>query len=154
MQVLGIDTVLDQPMSSRVVLACQSSDVDSAYLWMSSMKKSFKNLKSEDLELLVARQSTSRAVKNPMSGSVKIHIFLLVASVSGLIIWLWAMFQTSHSRHLLSGVGMKKVANSLDNILELLAYPVLMFLVILAIYASQRLLKAYSLASRPDKRRS
>lgn len=117
------------------------------------MKRSFKNLKPEDLELLVSRD-TSNHKKSAITASVKFHIFLFAVGVLGSMGCLWAMFFTSHSEEVANNLGMQRFANSLENILQLLEYPFLMFTIILAVYAAQQLYRAYAEASNPSYRGS
>lgn len=103
----------------------------------------------DDLELLISHNSQRRA-NSGLSGRVKWYGFLLIIGLAGSAACLWAMFYTSHSEQVAHNLGMTKVANSLENVLELLAFPVLMFMVILSVYALQRLYKIYLLANNPS----
>ena len=61
------------------------------------------------------------------------------------------MLYTSHSEAVAERLGMARVANSLENILDLLALPVLLFSVVLTLYALQRLYRLYRQISYPDR---
>ena len=100
----------------------------------------------DDFELLV---SHNRKRHTPSSARLKWYLALLVAGIVGSAGCLWAMFYTSRSEAVAHKLGLTRVANSLENILDLLALPVLMFTVILTIYASQRLYRIYKEANDP-----
>lgn len=109
----------------------------------------------DNLELLISHSSQGRS-HSGLSGRVKWYGALLIFGLAGSAACLWAMFYTSDSEQMAHNLGMTRVANSLENILELLAFPVLMFTVILSVYAVQRLYKIYLLANDPSlgKRRN
>lgn len=104
---------------------------------------------ADNLELLISHSSQGRS-HSGVSGRVKWYAALLTFGLAGSAACLWAMFYTSHGEQIAHDLGMTKVANSLENILELLALPVLMFTVILSVYALQRLYKMYLLANDPS----
>ena len=112
-------------------------------------------LKDDDLELLVVRnkQMRHRAGAGGLGGRVKWYGALLLVGLVGSASCLWAMFYTSHSEEVAHKLGMTRVANSLENILDLLAFPVLMFTVILSVYSVERLYRLYQLANDPAGRR-
>lgn len=101
------------------------------------------------MELLVPREQRAKRVKR-FSGRVRWYAGLLIVGVFGSIGCLLAMFYTSHSENVAYKLGLTRVANSLENVLELLAWPVLMFMVILSIYALQRLHQLYKVANDPE----
>ena len=120
------------------------------------MKKSLKVIENEPpgerdkMELLVPR-SKSRIPRGSSFGSrVKLHLVLFVIGIVGTACCLWAMLDTHNSKTKMQELGLHKVANSLDSILALLAYPVLMFTAILAVYAGQQLFRLYCFANNPE----
>lgn len=64
---------------------------------------------------------------------------------------LFAIFNTEHSASKIEELGMQRVANSLDNILETLAFPILLFFLILTLFALQRIFLDLRAASDPDR---
>ena len=104
--------------------------------------------KRDDLELLVSHSSQVPR-QSGLSGRVKWYGALLFLGLTGSAGCLWAMFNTSHSEEMAHRMGMTRVANSLENVLDLLAFPVLMFTVILSVYSTQRLYQIYRLANDP-----
>lgn len=104
--------------------------------------------KRDNLELLVSHNSQVRR-QSGLSGRVKWYGALLLFGLIGSAGCLWAMFYTSHSEEMAHNLGMTRVANSLENVLDLLAFPVLMFTVILSVYSTQRLYQIYRLANDP-----
>lgn len=119
-------------------------------------KKSSKNLEHNEMEFLVSHD-TEKRTSSGISTHVWVHCFLLVIGLVGSICCIWAMLYTSQSEEVVYNLGLQKVANSMENILSLLAYPVLLFTVILTAYAVQQLYLAYRRANfldssrRPDK---
>jgi len=53
----------------------------------------------------------------------------------------------------MDGLGLHTMANSLENVLEILAYPVILFMVILTIYAGQQLYFQYRQVNDPQRYR-
>ena len=119
------------------------------------MNKSRVESEQDNLELLVSRnpQMRLRTSSGGLSGRLKWYSALLVLGLAGSAGCLWAMFYTAHSEEMAHKLGMTKVANSLESILDLLAFPVLMFTVILSVYAVERLYRIYQLANAPVGRR-
>lgn len=120
------------------------------------MKKSLKVIEDappvgrEDMELLVP-SNRSRTTRGSSFGSrVKLHLVLLAIGIVGTGSCLWAMLDTHDSKAKMQELGLHKVANSLDNILALLAYPVLMFTAILTVYAGQQLVRFYRISNNPE----
>ena len=103
----------------------------------------------QDMELLIRDRSSTRSHKNT-GIRVKLHLILLLIGVLGSSLCLWTMVNTAESQQKAQSLGLHRVAGSLENILSLLAYPVLMFLVILAMYAAQQLYRAYRIANDPE----
>ncbi len=120
------------------------------------MRKSLKVIdptppaKLEEMELLVSHDQNRRPKGSSLGARVKLHVVLLVLGILGSAGCLWAMLDTHDSKEKMQNLGLHKVANSLENILALLAYPVLMFTVILSVYAAQQLIRAYRMANDPD----
>jgi len=106
--------------------------------------------KREEMELLVSHDGARKPRASNFSAQIKLHIVLLLLGTLGTIGCLWAMLDTHNSKLKMQELGLHKVANSLDNILQLLAYPVLMFSVILTAYAAQQLFRAYRTANDPE----
>ena len=106
--------------------------------------------KQGDTELLVSHDRSRTSRGSSFGSRVKLHVILFVIGVVGSVSCLWAMLDTHDSKVKMQELGLHKVADSLENILELLAYPVLMFTVILAVYAAQQLFRFYQMASDPE----
>jgi TRAP-type C4-dicarboxylate transport system permease small subunit len=107
--------------------------------------------KEEELELLLShRRQSGRSGHPPVRARVRLHLVLLVIGLLGSMGCLWPMLYTSDSEKMAQNLGLYRVANSLENILSLLAFPVLMFMVILTIYAAQQLYRLYKEANDPD----
>lgn len=123
----------------------------------SRSSKSLKNLDTNEMEFLVSHDTEGRSSVS-ISTQVRMHIVLLLVGLIGTVACLWAMIYTSHSEEVVTNLGLGRVANSLDDILSLLAYPVLLFTVILTAYSTQQLYLAYRRANyldsggRPGKR--
>lgn len=105
----------------------------------------------QDFELLVPRDR-GKVTKHRSSGKSRLvlHASLFLIGLMSSIGCLWAMLYTSDSEEVAANLGLHRVANSLENILSLLAYPVLMFTVILTLYAVQQLYRLYKEAADPE----
>lgn len=108
------------------------------------------SLEHDEMEFLVSHDTDKRTTSG-ISTHVWVHCLLLVVGLVGSICCIWAMVYTSQSEEVVYNLGLQKVANSLENILSLLAYPVLLFTVILTVYAVQQLYLAYRRANFLDK---
>lgn len=95
-------------------------------------------------------RDTKQRTSTSVSLHVKIHIALLLIGLIGTIGCVWSMLYTSNAKTIANNFGLERVANSLENILTLLAYPVLMFTVILTVYSIQQLYLAHRRASYLD----
>lgn len=104
----------------------------------------------DEMELLLSRKSPAGKKGSSYTARLKFYGALLAMGLIGTVLCLWAMLDTSDSKQRIQSLGLHKVANSLDNILALLAYPVIMFTVILSIYASQQLYKVYKDVNDPS----
>ncbi len=119
------------------------------------MKKSLAVVKSKfsddpESELLIPRARGNAPSKRSLVKSrVKVHIILFTIGLLSSIGCLWMMLYPSDSQQVAKNLGLHRVANSLDNILSLLAYPVLMFMVILTLCAGQQLYRLYKEANDP-----
>jgi hypothetical protein len=102
------------------------------------MKKSFKDIDPQELELLVTR-SASASQGIALGKRAVFYMFLFILSLLAFLACMWAMLFTSDGEAVAERLGMQTVANVLDNALSLLAYPFLMFTGILCAYAIQQL---------------
>ena len=84
---------------------------------------------------------------------VRLHIVLLLIGLLGSASCIWAMVYTAHSEEVAAKLGLVRVANSLENVLSVLALPVLLFTIILSAYAIQQLYVAYRRANYLDSGR-
>lgn len=116
------------------------------------MKNKTNPARSDDFELLVSHRERQKDQRG-LGARAKWYAVFLVIGISGCIGCLWAMIYTSHSEEVAHRLGMTKVANSLDTLLEVLALPALLFFGVLSAYASQRLYQLYKLANNPVIRR-
>ena len=105
----------------------------------------------EHVELLVShsRPAGSRA-HTGMRARVQLHVILFIGGLSGSGMCLWAMLNTDRSEEVVQNLGFHRVANSMENILALLAYPFLMFTFVLTLYAAQQLYRLYREANNSD----
>lgn len=111
----------------------------------------------EEFGMLLAQKPGKREGKGSTARSrLVLHGSLFTIGLISSIGCLWAMLYTSRSEEVALNLGLHRVANSLENILSLLAYPVLMFTVILTLYAAQQLYRLYKEVSQvtsPHRRR-
>ncbi len=108
----------------------------------------------EEIEPLLSRSSAGRSTTGSTARSrLVFHGSLLGIGLTGSIACLWAMLYTSRGEEVAKNLGLHRVANSLENILSLLAYPVLMFSVILSLYAGQQLYRLYREVNQVDSSR-
>jgi len=105
---------------------------------------------NEKIELLVSKAAPSADGIPQMGSSIKFHLALLVFGVLGLTACLYAFFFTGSSAEAMGHLGMVRVANSLDNVLSVLAYPVMVLFGLLCAYAVQRLYSHYRRVNNPE----
>ncbi len=101
---------------------------------------------ANEMEFLFS-QNTKKHTTNRVSLHVQIHVALLVLGLLGSMACLWAMLYTSDTERVALKLGLERVANSLENVMSVLAIPALMFTVILTIYSIQQLYFAYRRAN-------
>ena len=103
------------------------------------------------MELLVShsRPAGSRP-HTDMRARVQLHLILFIVGLFGSGMCLWAMLNTDRSEEVVQTLGFHRVANRMENILELLAYPFLMLTVVLTLYAAQQLYRLYREANDPE----
>ena len=98
----------------------------------------------EEFGMLLSQKPGKRRTKGSSTRSrLVLHGSLFSIGLIGSIGCLGAMLYTSRSEEVAQNLGLHRVANSLENVLSLLAYPVLMFTVILTLYAAQQLYRLY-----------
>ncbi len=103
----------------------------------------------EEFGMLLAQKPANRQTKGSSTKSrLILHGSLFTIGLISSISCLAAMLYTSRGEEVAQNLGLHRVANSLENILSLLAYPVLMFTVILTLYAAQQLYRLYKEASQ------
>lgn len=109
----------------------------------------------DEFELLLRPEGRARGSGGKSSAKTRFvfHSSMFAIGLAGTAGCLWAMLYTSHSEEVAINMGLHRVANSLDNILSLLAYPVLMFTVILTLYAGQQLYRLYKEVTTIDSPR-
>lgn len=121
------------------------------------MKKALKIIdqadvaRREEMELLISHRPAQKSAAGSSVGArAKFYCIVFFLGFLGSSLCLWAMLDTDDSKEKFQEIGLHKVANSLENILSVLAYPVLMFTVILCIYALQQLYKIYREVNDPS----
>ena len=103
----------------------------------------------EEFGMLLSHKPGKRQITGSSTRSrLVLHGSLFTIGLISSISCLAAMLYTSHGEELSQKRGLHRVANSLENILSLLAYPVLMFTVILTLYAAQQLYRLYKEVSQ------
>lgn len=99
-----------------------------------------------EIERLVSQEEKT-GTDIGVSTRVKLYIALFVFALLGTLACLWTMLNTTRAETLANNLELRRVANSLDNILSVLALPALMFTVILMVYSVQRLYQLYRRAN-------
>ena len=103
----------------------------------------------EEFGMLLSHKPGKRQITGSSTRSrLVLHGSLFTIGLISAISCLAAMLYTSHGEEVAQNLGLHRVANSLENILSLLAYPVLMFTVILTLYAAQQLYRLYKEVSQ------
>ena len=90
---------------------------------------------SDSLELLVSKNAATASSLPKLAPRMKFHLGLFFAGLVGTLVSLWARFNTRSSVESMDDLGLHTMANSLENVLELLAYPFILFMVLITIYA-------------------
>ena len=113
-----------------------------------SIKKT-QDTGSENIELLLSKDVSANGGVPHLSRRIKFYLVLLLAGVVGAAGCSFAMFNTGDSAQKIQEIGLNRVANSLENVLSILAYPVLLFTILIAAYACQQIFKEYRLVNNP-----
>ena len=120
---------------------------------MSKVKPVTRPRKAEQqkMELLVSKNVGAKSDLPPMPLRMKISLGMLIFGILGAGSCLFAVFNTEDSASKIEELGMQRVANSLDNVLATLAFPILLFFLILIMFACQRIFLDYKAANDPDR---
>lgn len=110
---------------------------------------SVKTDRLSEIERLVSQDEKTRT-STSVGVKVKAYIALFLFSLVATIACIWTMVDTTSAKRIANDLELERVANSLENILSVLAYPALMFTVFLMIYACQQLYKLYRQANYLD----
>lgn len=103
------------------------------------------------MELLVSRKASMASDLPPMPARMKISLGMLAFGILGSLACLFAMFNTEDSASKMERLGLQRAANSLDNVLSTLAFPILLFFLILTLFACQRIFLDYRAANDPER---
>lgn len=95
------------------------------------------------MELMVSKKIESSSMVLRLSSRMKLFAALFVAGILGVIGCAFAMLNTSQSADKMQELGLNRAANSLENVLSVLAYPVLLFMILFVVYASMQIYKEY-----------
>lgn len=101
------------------------------------------------MELMVSKNVESENLIFRLSSRMKMLMALLGAGILGVIACVFAMLNTSESADTMQQIGLSRAANSLENILSLLAYPILLFMILFVAYASVQVYKEYRTVYNP-----
>lgn len=106
---------------------------------------------SENMELLVSKHAGDSSSLPSMPIAVKLSFALLFFGAAGTFGCLYVMLNSDHSVVRVEELGMQRVANNWDNLLNTLAIPALMFFVLLTLYACQLIYMAYRKSRDAEK---
>ena len=101
------------------------------------------------MELMVSKNVESENLIFRLSSRMKMLMALLGAGILGVIACVFAMLNTRESADTMQQIGLSRAANSLENILSLLAYPILLFMILFVAYASVQVYKEYRTVYNP-----
>ena len=101
------------------------------------------------MELMVSKNVESENLIFRLSSRMKMLMALLGAGILGVIACVFAMLNTSESADTMQQIGLSRAANSLENILSLLAHPILLFMILFVAYASVQVYKEYRTVYNP-----
>ena len=101
------------------------------------------------MELMVSKNVESENLIFRLSSRMKMLMALLGAGILGVIACVFAMLNTSESADTMQQIGLSRAANSLENILSLLAHPILLFMILFVAYASVQVCKEYRTVYNP-----
>lgn len=96
-------------------------------------------------------RSTSPAAGRTSSGSrTRLNLVLLVAGLSGSLLTAFSMTSSSAGGRMAQSLGMNRLASNFDKVLAILAWPILLFCLILCAYSFTELIKIYRAVNNPD----
>lgn len=101
---------------------------------------------AEDFQLLMRATESRQTGQWQMSARAKWYFSVLIGSFLLFVACLFAMLNQPIVQSVAHSLGMSRIGNNIPTILELLAYPLLMFAAIAFVYAVQRLVALYKAA--------
>jgi hypothetical protein len=102
------------------------------------------------MELMVSKKVESSSMIFRLSSRLKLFVALLIAGILGAVGYVFAMLNTGQSADKMQEMGLNRAANSLENILSLMAYPVLLLMILFVAYASMQIYKEYRTVYNPE----
>jgi TRAP-type C4-dicarboxylate transport system permease small subunit len=101
------------------------------------------------MELLVSKKIEATSGILRLSQRLKMCLLLLLFGILGLVGCAFTMINTGGSAEKIQEMGFNRVANSLENVLSIMAIPVLLFMILLVAYACQQIYKEYRSVYNP-----
>lgn len=93
-----------------------------------------------------------RSPSSPLVGTaVRLRLVALAIGLFGSLVAGWSMRDTSASAEAAGRLGLRRVQSNMDDILGILAVPVLLFFAILAIWSVVDLIRLYRIANDPER---
>lgn len=103
---------------------------------------------ADKMELLVSKKIEATSGILRLSQRLKMCLLLLFG-ILGLVGCAFTMINTGGSAEKIQEMGLSRVANSLENVLSIMAIPVLLFMILLVAYACQQIYKEYRSVYNP-----
>jgi hypothetical protein len=104
---------------------------------------------TDEIELLVSKEVEATSGIPCLSRRMKAYMWLLLFGVLGVAACAFAMLNTGVSAEKIQEIGLDRVANSLENVLSIMAYPVLLFLILFVAFVCQQIYKEYRSVFNP-----
>lgn len=104
---------------------------------------------SERMELLVSKEVDATSGIPRLTSRMKLLLILLVSTIIALALSMFAVLRTADSAEKIQEIGLERVANSLENILSLLAIPLVLFLILFLAFICQQIYREYRSVYNP-----
>lgn len=104
---------------------------------------------SEKMELLVSKQVDATSGIPSLTSRMKLLFVCLIIGSIALTASMFAVFRTGDSKEKIQEIGLDRVANSLENVLSIMAIPVVLFLILFLAFICQQIYREYRAVYNP-----
>ena len=97
-----------------------------------------------------SRPTSPGAGRASFSSRARLNLILLLAGLTGSLLTAFSMTSSSAGGRMAESLGMNRLASNFDKVLAILAWPILLFCLILCAYSFTELIKIYRAINDPE----